>query len=37
EPAARAQAAARAHPPAAALPSPSAGLGLRAQTRLLGN
>ncbi|KGW67780.1 secretin N-terminal domain-containing protein [Burkholderia pseudomallei] len=37
EPAARAQAAARAHPPAAPLPSPSAGLGLRAQTRLLGN
>ncbi|KKB66524.1 secretin N-terminal domain-containing protein [Burkholderia pseudomallei] len=37
EPAARAQAAAHAHPPAAPLPSPSAGLGLRAQTRLLGN
>ncbi|AIV67981.1 bacterial type II/III secretion system short domain protein [Burkholderia pseudomallei MSHR62] len=37
EPAARAHAAARAHPPAAPLPSPSAGLGLRAQTRLLGN
>lgn len=37
EPAARAQAVARAHPPAAPLPSPSAGLGLRAQTRLLGN
>lgn len=37
EPAARAHAAAHAHPPAAPLPSPSAGLGLRAQTRLLGN
>lgn len=32
-----AEPAARAHPPAAPLPSPSAGLGLRAQTRLLGN
>ncbi|KGC52879.1 secretin N-terminal domain-containing protein [Burkholderia pseudomallei] len=32
-----AEPAARAHPPTAPLPSPSAGLGLRAQTRLLGN